>query len=133
MFRQWMRRKPINNDVCSELNCVLSAFDLTLMGIGAIIGAGVFVLTGIAAATKAGPAVVFSYALAGLSCMFAALAYAELASSIGGTGSAYSYAYSGFGELMAWIIGWDLLQEYTMSVTTVAIGWSGYVNNLLQA
>jgi len=133
MLRQLLRKKSVTNENSSDLNCVLTAFDLTLMGIGAIIGAGVFVLTGIAAATKAGPAVVFSYALAGLTCMFAALAYAELAASIGGTGSAYSYAYSGFGELMAWIIGWDLLLEYTMSVTTVAIGWSGYVNNLLQA
>lgn len=134
MLRQLIRKKPvINHNDCTNLSCVLTAFDVTLMGIGAIIGAGVFVLTGIAAATKAGPAVVFSYALAGLACMFAALAYAELASSIGGTGSAYSYAYSGFGELMAWIIGWDLLLEYTMSVTTVAIGWSGYVNNLFQA
>jgi APA family basic amino acid/polyamine antiporter len=103
------------------------------MGIGAIIGAGVFVLTGIAAATKAGPAIVLSYVIAGMTSMFAALAYAELAASIGGTGSAYSYAYAGFGEFIGWIIGWNLLLEYIMAVSTVAIGWSGYVCNLLEA
>lgn len=117
----------------SSLHRSLSSFDLTLMGIGAIIGAGVFVLTGIAAATKAGPAIVFSYVLAGTAAMFSALAYAELAASVGGTGSAYSYAYAGFGEFIAWIIGWNLLLEYVMSVGTVAIGWSGYVSNLFDA
>lgn len=117
----------------SSLHRSLSTFDLTLMGIGAIIGAGVFVLTGIAAATKAGPAIVLSYIFAGLASMFAALAYAELAACIGGTGSAYSYAYAGFGEIIAWIIGWNLLLEYVMSVGTVAIGWSGYVTNFLEA
>lgn len=134
MLQSLLRKKTLtvpHQD--SELARSLSAFDLVLMGIGAIIGAGVFVLTGIAAATKAGPAVVISYAIAGLASMFAALAYAELASSIGGTGSAYSYAYTGFGEFFAWIIGWDLLLEYTMAVSTVSIGWSGYVNNLFEA
>ncbi len=115
------------------LNRCLTAFDLTLLGIGAIIGAGVFVLTGIAAATKAGPAVCISYIIAGLASMFAALAYSELATSIGGSGSAYNYSYVAFGELIAWIIGWDLLLEYTLSVSTVAIGWSGYVNDALLA
>lgn len=133
MLKNLFRKKPIAPHADSELHRSLSALDLTLMGIGAIIGAGVFVLTGIAAAIKAGPAVIFAYVLAGLASMFAALAYAELASTIGGTGSAYGYAYAGFGELLAWMIGWDLLLEYLMSVTTVAIGWSGYVNNLLQA
>lgn len=134
MLRQLLRKKPIvHSHPDSHLHRSLNAIDLTLMGIGAIIGAGVFVLTGIAAATKAGPAVVLSYALAGTAAMFAALAYAELAACIGGTGSAYSYAYAGFGEFVAWIIGWNLLLEYLMSVATVAIGWSGYVNNLLQA
>jgi APA family basic amino acid/polyamine antiporter len=103
------------------------------MGIGAIIGAGVFVLTGVAAATSAGPAIIFSYLIAGFASLFAALAYAELATSIGGAGSAYSYAYASFGELVAWIIGWDLLLEYAMSVATVAIGWSGYVDNFFAA
>ena len=134
MLQRLLRKKPINfNHTSSSLSRALNATDLTLMGIGAIIGAGVFVLTGIAAATKAGPAIVISYMMAGLASLFAALAYAELASSIGGIGSAYSYAYAGFGELVAWIIGWDLLLEYVMSVSTVAIGWSGYVDNLLEA
>jgi len=128
------RKKPVgHHHEGGSLLRSLSAFDLVLMGIGAIIGAGVFVLTGIAAATKGGPAVVLCYVFAGSASMFAALAYAELASSIGGTGSAYSYAYTGFGEIIAWIIGWDLLLEYLMSVSTVAIGWSGYANNFFQA
>lgn len=115
------------------LHQCLNAFDLTLFGIGAIIGAGVFVLTGVAAATKAGPGITLSYVIAGLASLFAALSYAELSASIGGCGSAYSYAYVSFGELIAWIIGWDLLLEYAMSVSTVAIGWSGYANNALQS
>lgn len=117
----------------SQLSRVLSAFDLTLLGIGAIIGAGVFVLTGVAAATKAGPAVSLSYILAGFAALFSALSYAELATSIGGSGSAYNYAYTSFGELFAWIIGWALLLEYTMAVSTVSVGWSGYVVDGLDA
>lgn len=129
-----LRKKSITHPhQDSQLFRTLNAFDLTLMGIGAIIGAGVFVLTGIAAATKSGPAIVISYIISGCASLFAALAYAELASSIGGTGSAYSYAYAGFGELIAWILGWDLLLEYAMSVSTVAIGWSGYVDNFFEA
>ncbi|HLB42213.1 MAG TPA: amino acid permease [Gammaproteobacteria bacterium] len=134
MLSRWLRKKPIKHPAQeSTLRRTLTAFDLTMFGIGAIIGAGVFVITGIAAATKAGPAVVISYIVASLAALFAALAYTELASSIGGTGSAYSYAYTGFGEMIAWLIGWDLLLEYAMSVSTVAIGWAGYVNNLLLA
>lgn len=109
----------------------LSAFDLILLGIGAVIGAGIFVLTGIAAATQAGPAIIISYLIAGVACSFAALSYAELASSIGGSGSAYGYAYVGLGELVAWIIGWDLILEYGIGACAVAIGWSGYMNDVL--
>jgi len=133
MLRRLLRKKEINTNGDSSLHQTLSGLDLTLMGIGAIIGAGVFVLTGVAAATKAGPAIIISYIFAGIASMFAALAYAELASSVGGTGSAYSYAYSGFGEFIAWIIGWNLILEYAMSVATVAIGWSGYVMNLFES
>ncbi|OGT41087.1 MAG: amino acid permease [Gammaproteobacteria bacterium RIFCSPHIGHO2_12_FULL_37_34] len=134
MFSNWLRKKPIQSHAeTSSLHRTLNAFDLTMFGIGAIIGAGVFVITGIAAATKGGPAIVISYIIAGMAALFAALAYTELASSIGGTGSAYTYAYTGFGEIIAWLIGWDLLLEYAMSVSTVAIGWAGYVNNLLHA
>ena len=131
-----LRTKAINADhhlVDTGLRRVLGPVDLTLLGIGAIIGAGIFVLTGVAAATQAGPAIVISYLVAGAACAFAALAYAELAAAIGGCGSAYGYAYAGLGELIAWVIGWDLILEYSVAVSAVAIGWSGYANNALQA
>lgn len=129
------RVKPIafNGNSSSGLRKCLTATDLTLMGIGAIVGAGIFVLTGIAAATKAGPGIGLSYVLSGLAALFTAFAYAELAASVGGCGSAYNYSYASFGELIAWIIGWALILEYSIAVSTVAIGWSGYVNNALQA
>ncbi|WP_298219033.1 amino acid permease [Halothiobacillus sp.] len=111
----------------------LGAFDLTFMGIGAIIGTGIFVLTGIAAAVYSGPAVIISFILAGLASAFAALAYAEMAASVGGSGSAYGYSYAAFGELIAWIVGWDLILEYAVSVAAVANGWSGYFENALTA
>jgi APA family basic amino acid/polyamine antiporter len=117
----------------AELRRCLTAFDLVMLGIGAIIGAGIFVLTGIAAATQAGPAIIFSYVLAGVACAFSALAYAELASSVGGCGGAYTYAYVGIGQFVAWIIGWDLLLEYGMDAATVSIGWAGYLQNALSA
>jgi len=117
----------------SALKRSLSAFDLTLLGMGAVIGAGVFVLTGVVAATLAGPAIIFSYVMAGLACVFAALSYAELAAMIGGCGSAYGYAYAGFGELLAWIVGWDLLLEYTVSVSAVSVGWSAYVGDVFSS
>ena len=109
----------------------LSALDLTLLGIGAIIGTGIFVLTGTAAANQAGPAIVLSYVAAGLACGFAALCYAEFASMIPIAGSAYTYAYATLGELFAWMIGWDLILEYAVGSMTVAIGWSGYMQRLL--
>jgi APA family basic amino acid/polyamine antiporter len=127
-----LRKKAVVDDVDNlGLKRCLSAFDLTLMGIGAIIGTGIFVLTGVAAATTSGPAVILSFVIAGLACAFAALAYAELASSVGGAGSAYGYSYAAFGEFVAWIIGWDLILEYGVSVAAVANGWSGYFNNAL--
>ncbi|HJS22285.1 MAG TPA: amino acid permease [Steroidobacteraceae bacterium] len=115
------------------LKRALGALDLTFLGIGAIIGAGIFVLTGIAAATKAGPAIVLSYCVAGGVCALAALSYAELAAAVGGAGSAYGYAYAGLGEIVAWIIGWALMLEYGIAVSAVAIGWSGYFANGMQA
>jgi len=114
-----------------KLKRVLSAVDLTLLGIGAIIGTGIFVLTGVAAASHAGPAVVLSFVVSGLACAFAALCYAEFASMIPVAGSAYTYAYATLGELFAWIIGWDLILEYAVGSITVSIGWSGYFVNLL--
>ncbi|QDQ39992.1 amino acid permease [Legionella geestiana] len=116
-----------------HLLACLSALDLIFLGVGAILGAGIFVLTGIVAATQSGPAIVLSYLVAGLACAFAALSYAELAACIGGCGSAYGYAYAGFGELIAWIVGWDLLLEYAISVSAVSAGWSGYAKDLLRA
>jgi basic amino acid/polyamine antiporter, APA family len=131
---QLVRKKPVIDDVDNiGLKRCLSAFDLTLMGIGAIIGTGIFVLTGVAAATTSGPAVIVSFVIAGLACAFAALAYAELASSVGGAGSAYGYSYAAFGEFVAWIIGWDLILEYGVATAAVANGWSGYFNNALHA
>ena len=128
------RRKPLVDHSCNTgLKRCLSAFDLTLMGIGAIIGTGIFVLTGVAAATMAGPAVVLSFVVAGLACTFAALAYSELAASVGGCGSAYGYSYAALGEIVAWIIGWVLILEYGVAVAAVAVGWSGYFNNALTA
>jgi APA family basic amino acid/polyamine antiporter len=109
----------------------LSAWDLTLLGIGGIIGTGIFVLTGTAAANQAGPAITISYLAAGLACAFAALCYAEFASMIPIAGSAYTYAYATLGELVAWMIGWDLILEYAVGAMTVAIGWSGYTQRLL--
>ena len=109
----------------------LSALDLTLLGIGAIIGTGIFVLTGTAAANQAGPSISLSYVLAGLACAFAALCYAEFAAMIPIAGSAYAYAYATLGEIIAWMIGWDLILEYAVGSMTVAIGWSGYFQRIL--
>jgi APA family basic amino acid/polyamine antiporter len=110
----------------------LTAMNLTLLGIGAIIGAGIFVLTGTAAAQHAGPAIVISFLVAGLGCAFAGLCYAEFASMIPIAGSAYTYGYATLGELLAWIIGWDLILEYLFAASTVAVGWSGYVVRFLE-
>ncbi len=132
--QQIFRKKAIAPDENSgHLKRCLSKWDLTFLGVGAIIGTGIFVLTGIAAATQSGPAVVLSFILAGLACAFAALSYAELAATVGGCGSAYGYSYAAFGELIAWIIGWDLLLEYGISVAAVANGWAGYFCNALTA
>ncbi len=109
----------------------LSAWDLTLLGVGAIIGTGIFVLTGTAAANQAGPAIMVSYLAAGLACAFAAFCYAEFASMVPIAGSAYTYAYASLGEVVAWMIGWDLILEYAVGSMTVAIGWSGYMQRLL--
>ncbi len=110
----------------------LSALNLTTLGIGAVIGAGIFVLTGQAAAQYAGPAIVISFMISGLACLFAGLCYAEFASMIPISGSAYTYAYATMGEFVAWIIGWDLILEYLFAASTVAVGWSGYVVSFLK-
>lgn len=110
----------------STLRRALGRWQLTALGIGSIIGTGIFVLTGTAASQHAGPALVLSMVIAGIACAFAGLCYAELASMIPVAGSAYTYAYATVGELTAWIIGWDLILEYALSGSTVAVGWSGY-------
>jgi len=109
----------------------LTATNLVMLGIGAIIGAGIFVLTGTAAAQHAGPAITLSFVLAGMGCLFAGLCYAEFASMIPIAGSAYTYGYATLGELVAWIIGWDLILEYLFAASTVAVGWSGYAVQFL--
>ncbi|HPS61821.1 MAG TPA: amino acid permease [Bacteroidales bacterium] len=111
----------------SGLKKTLTGLNLTTLGIGAIIGAGIFVLTGQAAAQYAGPAIVISFIISGIACAFAGLCYAEFASMIPISGSAYTYAYATLGEFLAWIIGWDLILEYLFAASTVSVGWSGYV------
>ena len=115
----------------TSLKRCLNASHLTLLGIGAIIGTGIFVLTGTVAAQNAGPAVVLSFVLAGVASVFAALCYAEFAALVPMAGSAYTYGYATLGELFAWIIGWDLILEYALGAVTVAIGWSGYMVSFL--
>ena len=114
-----------------SLKRALGPLNLTLLGIGAIIGTGIFVLTGTVAAQNAGPAVVLSFVFAGVASVFAALCYSEFAALVPIAGSAYTYGYATLGELFGWIIGWDLILEYALSATTVAIGWSGYVVSFL--
>jgi APA family basic amino acid/polyamine antiporter len=130
------RRKSVTdlqNEALTDhsLKRVLGALNLTMLGIGAIIGTGIFVLTGTVAALNSGPAVVLSFALAGVASIFAALCYSEFASLVPMAGSAYTYGYATLGELIAWIIGWDLVLEYALGAVTVAIGWSGYVVSFL--
>src|SRR3989449_4763559 len=116
----------------NRLRRVLGPVQLTSLGVGAIIGAGIFVGTGAAAHNVVGPALMLSYVVAGVTCVFAALCYAEFASMVPVAGSAYTYAYATLGELLAWIIGWDLVLEYAVGSATVATGWSGYFQNVLQ-
>src|SRR5215831_16146526 len=115
-----------------ELVRALGPWQLIALGIGAIIGTGIFVLTGHAAASYAGPGVVVSFAIAGAGCLFAGLCYAEFASMIPVAGSAYTYTYATLGRFLAWIIGWNLVLEYLAASSTVAVGWSGYFNDLLK-
>src|SRR5437588_4861743 len=114
-----------------RLRRVLGPVTLTALGIGAVIGAGIFVATGAAARDVAGPALMVSYMVAGITCIFAALCYAEFASMAPVAGSAYTYAYTTMGEIFAWIIGWDLILEYAVGAATVANGWSGYFQEVL--
>lgn len=125
--------EPVEGSLAGEatLRRTLSGNQLILLGIGAIIGAGIFVLTGQAAANHAGPAIMLSFVLAGLACAFAGLCYAEFASMMPVSGSAYSYSYATLGEFVAWFIGWCLVLEYLFAASTVAVGWSAYLNSFL--
>src|ERR1043166_8938765 len=114
-----------------ELHRALGPFNLIMIGIGSIIGAGIFVIAGTAAAEHAGPAVLISFVVAAIGCLFAGLCYAEFASMIPESGSAYTYAYATMGRFMAWFIGWNMVLEYLVSASTVAVGWSGYFISLL--
>jgi APA family basic amino acid/polyamine antiporter len=132
---RWFQTKPVSaftsDAAAAGLRRALGPIDLVLLGIGAIIGTGIFVLTGVAAVDHAGPAVIASFAIAGVVCAAAGLCYAEFATLLPISGSAYSYAYATLGELLAWIIGWDLVLEYALAASAVAVGWSGYLSNLL--
>ena len=136
MPKRLFSTKPVGElheaDTSNELLRTLDARALVLLGIGAIIGTGIFVLTGTAAANHAGPALVVSFLIAGLGCALAGLCYAEFASMIPVSGSAYSYSYATLGELVAWFIGWNLILEYLFAAATVAVGWSGYVVSLVE-
>jgi len=135
MSKLW-RKKPISAFEAdmkkSELKRVLGKWSLTAIGVGAIIGGGIFVLTGTGAYFHAGPALALSFVIAGIACVFAALCYSEFAAILPVEGSAYAYAYGTIGEFMAWVIGWGLILEYAMGSMTVAVSWSGYFNKLLK-
>src|SRR5881398_1563226 len=130
------RTKPLSlllSEMAGEnrLRRILGPTQLTALGVGAIIGTGIFILTGVAAHDRTGPALMLSFVLAGLACVFAALCYAEFASMVPVAGSAYTYAYATLGELFAWIIGWDLILEYAVGSATVAHGWSHYFQDFI--
>src|SRR5881392_3467148 len=131
MASQLFRTKPLSLLLAEEagdhrLRRILGPVQLTALGVGAIIGTGIFILTGVAAHDRTGPALMLSFVMAGLACVFAALCYAEFASMVPVAGSAYTYAYATLGELFAWIIGWDLILEYAVGAATVAHGWSAH-------
>ena len=139
MANLWVRKsiaslkaEAAQSDEHGGLKRTLTATNLVMLGIGAIIGAGFFVLTGHAAAENAGPAIALSFVIGGIACAFAGLCYAEMASTVPIAGSAYTYAYATMGEFIAWLIGWDLILEYMVGATTVAVGWSGYVTSVLR-
>ena len=135
-MNQLLATKPFEDlqaeHAASKLKRALGPWQLTFLGVGAIIGAGIFVLTGHEAAQHAGPAIVLSFVLAGVACVFAGLCYAEFASMVRSPARAYTYGYATLGEFVAWIIGWDLMLEYLFAASTVAVGWSGYFVKFLE-
>ncbi|WP_447402789.1 APC family permease [Lysinibacillus sp. fkY74-1] len=131
LFRKKEIEELLQNEGTIQLKKTLGAFDLLLLGVGAIVGTGIFILPGTVAATHAGPGIVFSFIIAAIVCAFAGMCYSEFASSVPVTGSAYTYGYIVFGEIVAWLVGWALLLEYGLAVAAVATGWSSYLNSLL--
>lgn len=136
MNNSYMRKLPLEHILGSknggvQLKRSLGAFELMMMGVGVIIGSGIFVITGVAAAEHAGPALIISFIVAGLACGCAALCYAELASSIPAAGSSYTFAYVGLGEVFGWFLGWCLTLEYVVAMSAIAVGWSAYGANIL--
>ncbi|MCT6815700.1 MAG: amino acid permease [Lysinibacillus fusiformis] len=131
LFRKKKIEELLQNNGTIQLKKTLGAFDLILLGVGAIVGTGIFILPGTVAATHAGPGIVFSFIIAAIVCAFAGMCYSEFASSVPVTGSAYTYGYIVFGEIIAWLVGWALLLEYGLAVAAVATGWSSYLNSLL--
>src|SRR5881397_3924104 len=137
MASQLFRTKPLSLLLAEEagdhrLRRILGPVQLSALGVGAIIGTGIFILTGEAAHDRTGPALMLSFVVAGFACVFAALCYAEFASMVPVAGSAYTYAYATLGELFAWIIGWDLILEYALGASTIAVGWAGTFVSLMQ-
>src|SRR6201982_2727176 len=130
------RVKPLDSILATaeknSLKRSLGAFQLTLLGIGAVIGTGIFVLTA-TAAQKAGPGMIYSFIIAGAVCAVAALCYSELASMVPVAGSAYTYSYAVMGEMVAWLVGWALILEYALGASAVAVGWSGFISGLLDS
>ncbi|MDR0912435.1 MAG: amino acid permease [Methanobrevibacter sp.] len=136
MIKKIFRKKTIEDfstqiNEENELSRDLSLFSIVLLGIGAIVGSGIFVITGTAASQHAGPAITISFIISAIGCLFAALCYAEFVSLAPISGSAYSYSYLTMGEIFAWVLGWDLILEYALSISTVSVGWSGYFDNIL--
>ncbi|KAB0441461.1 APC family permease [Lysinibacillus fusiformis] len=131
LFKKKKIEELLQNNGTIQLKKTLGAFDLILLGVGAIVGTGIFILPGTVAATHAGPGIVFSFIIAAIVCAFAGMCYSEFASSVPVTGSAYTYGYIVFGEIIAWLVGWALLLEYGLAVAAVATGWSSYLNSLL--
>ena len=137
MKEKLMRKLPLDHimgscEKNSGLKRSLGAFELTMLGVGVIIGSGLFVITGVAAADRAGPGLILSFILAGLACACAALCYAELASAIPVSGSSYTFAYVGLGEIFGWFIGWCITLEYVVAMSAIAVGWSAYAVNILE-
>src|SRR5512136_370769 len=139
-MKSWLlRTKPMTRLIADteveghRLRRALTAWDLTAIGIGCIIGVGIFVLPGVQAATNAGPGIILSFAIASIACACSALCYAEIAAMIPVSGSAYTYGYATLGEIFGWIIGWDLILEYMVAAILVSTGWSAYFVNLLRS